>query len=86
MDKQSTFSIYTSTEDSVIRIDMLDQNKSLSNSFTNRTFVIISENDIDLDNYKLQGVYQELATLEITREFPASEATRRTSCLCGTRR
>ncbi|KAF3574329.1 hypothetical protein F2Q69_00062490 [Brassica cretica] len=34
---------------------------------------------IDSDGYKLCGVHRELATPETTREFPASEATRRTS-------
>ncbi|KAF3495625.1 hypothetical protein DY000_02056911 [Brassica cretica] len=34
---------------------------------------------IDSDGYKLCGVHRELATPETTREFPPSEATRRTS-------
>ncbi|KAH0865576.1 hypothetical protein HID58_082787 [Brassica napus] len=34
---------------------------------------------IDSDGYKLCGVHRELATPETPREFPASEATRRTS-------
>ncbi|KAH0939851.1 hypothetical protein HID58_007312, partial [Brassica napus] len=36
----------------------------------------------DSEGYMLRGVHRELATPETTQEFPASEATRRTSHFC----
>ncbi|KAG5390104.1 hypothetical protein IGI04_031645, partial [Brassica rapa subsp. trilocularis] len=36
----------------------------------------------DSEGYKLRGVHRDLATPETTQEFPASEATRRTSHFC----
>lgn len=46
---------HTFLTDSVVDIQNLEANKIVSNPFSNKTLILTAQNDLELDNYQLQG-------------------------------